>query len=340
MKILFSLILFIIFFDTLIGVFMRKESFTKKVKEELCTNEYPSKDRLRALLAAYIRINGSLVFRDKKSYLTLSSENAKIARFIYETINEIYSANAHLSFRKKSNLQKNTICTIEVQEASETIMEDLDISFLEGKISKNIVRNDDTISGYLAGAFLASGSVNSPSTSNYHLEIALNSENYAKWLSKLFSKYHNSDIEPKIIKRREQFVIYFKKSDQISNFLIMIGAVMGCMEFENERVNRDIINSTNRLTNMDTANMKRIYETGARQVEEINLIDEKLGIRNITNEKVRLLCELRLENESASLQELADLLSEKMNKDITKSNINHLFRRIHEIYERLVNGRQ
>ncbi len=319
---------------------MRKESFTKKVKEELCTNEYPSKDRLRALLAAYIRINGSLVFRDKKSYLTLSSENAKIARFIYETINEIYSANAHLSFRKKSNLQKNTICTIEVQEASETIMEDLDISFLEGKISKNIVRNDDTISGYLAGAFLASGSVNSPSTSNYHLEIALNSENYAKWLSKLFSKYHNSDIEPKIIKRREQFVIYFKKSDQISNFLIMIGAVMGCMEFENERVNRDIINSTNRLTNMDTANMKRIYETGARQVEEINLIDEKLGIRNITNEKVRLLCELRLENESASLQELADLLSEKMNKDITKSNINHLFRRIHEIYERLVNGRQ
>jgi DNA-binding protein WhiA len=120
----------------------------------------------------------------------------------------------------------------------------------------------------------------------------------------------------------------------------MIGAVMGCMEFENERVNRDIINSTNRLTNMDTANMKRIYETGARQVEEISLIDEKLGIRNITNEKVRLLCELRLENESASLQELADLLSEKMNKDITKSNINHLFRRIHEIYERLVNGRQ
>ena len=77
---------------------MRKESFTKKVKEELCTNAYESQDRLRALLAAYIRINGSLIFRDKKSYLTLSNENAKIARFIYETINSIYDANAHLSF--------------------------------------------------------------------------------------------------------------------------------------------------------------------------------------------------------------------------------------------------
>ena len=318
---------------------MRKQSFTREVKEELCSNEYPSQDRLRALLADYIRINGSLVFRDKKSYLSLSSENAKISAFIYKMLNDIYKSDARLIYETKTNLGKNRIYTIEIQEASETILEDLDISFLEGKISKNIVRNDDTISGYLAGAFLASGSVNSPSTSNYHLEIALNSENYAKWLSKLFSKYHNSDIEPKITKRREQFVIYFKKSDQISNFLIMIGAVTSCLEFEEARMNRDLVNSANRLTNMDTANMKRIYETGLRQVEEIKVIDKALGIENIANAKVRLLCSLRLENEAASLNDLAMLMSEKLGKDITKSNINHLFRSIHEMYLRYSNGR-
>ena len=318
---------------------MRKQSFTREVKEELCSNEYPSQDRLRALLAAYIRINGSLVFRDKKSYLSLSSENAKISAFIYKTLNDIYKSDARLIYETKTNLGKNRIYIIEIQEASETILEDLDISFLEGKISKNIVRNDDTISGYLAGAFLASGSVNSPATSNYHLEIALNSENYAKWLSKLFSKYKNSDIEPKIVKRREQFVIYFKKSDQISNFLIMIGAVSSCLEFEDARMNRDLVNSQNRLTNMDTANMKKIYETGLRQVEEIKLIDKVVGIENIENNKIRLLCSLRLENESASLVDLAELMSEKLGKDITKSNINHLFRSIHEMYLRYSNGR-
>ena len=317
---------------------MRKQSFTREVKEELCSNEYPSQDRLRALLAAYIRINGSLVFRDKKSYLSLSSENAKISAFIYKTLNDIYKSDARLIYETKTNLGKNRIYTIEIQEASETILEDLDISFLEGKISKNIVRNDDTISGYLAGAFLASGSANSPATSNYHLEIALNSENYAKWLSKLFSKYKNSDIEPKIVKRREQFVIYFKKSDQISNFLIMIGAVSSCLEFEDARMNRDLVNSQNRLTNMDTANMKKIYETGLRQVEEIKLLDKVVGIENIENSKIRLLCSLRLENESASLVDLAILMSEKLGKDITKSNINHLFRSIHEMYQRYSNG--
>ena len=42
-------------------------------------------------------------------------------------------------------------------------------------------------------------------------------------------------------------------------------------------------------------------------------------------------------NEAASLQELADLMTEKFKKPITKSNVNHLFRSIHALYERLNN---
>ncbi|MBO4703754.1 MAG: DNA-binding protein WhiA [Bacilli bacterium] len=304
------------------------------------SNTYESSDRLRALLSAYIRINGSLVFRHKKTLLQLNMENAKIGKFIYENINDIYHANAELIIKERKSFNQNKSYMIEISEDSETIMDDLEISFLEGKISKNIVKNDDTISGYLAGAFLAAGSVNSPVTSNYHLEIALNNENYAKWLAKLFAKYKNSNIEPKITHRRDEYVIYFKKSDQISNFLIMVGAVSSCLEFEDVRANRDLMNNANRLTNMDTANMKRTIETGSRQVEEIKLIDSKLGIDNLGNIKERELCHLRLANEAASLQELADLMSEKFKKNITKSNINHLFRSIHAFYERLNNDNQ
>ena len=311
-----------------------KSSFTSRVKEELVNNTYPSTDRLRALLSAYIRINGSLVFRHKSTLLQLNMENAKIAQFIYKNINDIYKTNAELVVKERNNLNKSKSYMIEIDESSEEIMSDLEISFLEGKISKNIVKNDDTISGYLAGAFLAAGSVNSPVTSNYHLEIALNSENYAKWLAKLFARYKNSNIEPKIATRRDQYVLYFKKSDQISNFLIMIGAVSSCLEFEDVRAARDLNNSYNRLTNMDTANMKRTIETGKRQAKEIRVIDKYLGIDNLGNIKERELCHLRLENEAASLQELADLMSEKFKKTITKSNINHLFRSIHEFYLR------
>lgn len=317
-----------------------KNSFTSQVKEELVANIYDSNDRLRALLSAYIRINGSLIFRNKKTLLQLNTENAKIGKFIYKNINDIYQCNAELIVKEKKSFTKSKSYLIEIDESSETIMDDLEISFLEGKISKNIVRNDDTISGYLAGAFLAAGSINSPVTSNYHLEISLNSENYAKWLSKLFGKYKNSNIEPKITIRRDQAVLYFKKSDQISNFLIMIGAVSSCLEFEDVRANRDLMNNANRLTNMDTANMKRTIETGLRQVEEIKVIDHWLGVDNISNIKEKVLCQLRLENESASLQELADLMSERFKKTITKSNVNHLFRAIHERYLRYANDNQ
>ena len=317
-----------------------KTSFTSQVKEELVTNSYPSSDRLRAILSAFIRINGSILFRNKKTLLQLNMENAKIGKFIYQTINDIYHTDVELIVKENQKLSKNKSYSILIDESSEGIMDDLEISFLEGKISKNIVKNDDTISGYLAGAFLAAGSVNSPVTSNYHLEIALNSENYAKWLAKLFGKYKNSNIEPKITQRRDQYVIYFKKSDQISNFLIMIGAVSSCLEFEDVRADRDLNNSYNRLTNMDTANMKRTIETGLRQVEEIKLIDQLLGIDNIKNIKERELCKLRLANESASLQELAEMMSEIFKKTITKSNINHLFRSIHELYLRLSNDNQ
>lgn len=314
-----------------------KNSFTAQVKEELVNNIYPSIDRLRALLSAYIRINGSLVFRHKKTLLQLTTENAKIGKFIYTSINDLFQTNARLIIRDKRGFNKGKTYIIEFGEATDLIMEDLDISFLEGKISKNIVNNDDTISGYLAGAFLAAGSINSPVTSNYHLEIALNNDNYAKWLAKLFAKYKNSNIEPKIIKRRDEYVIYFKKSDQISNFLIVIGAVSSCLEFEDVRANRDLMNNANRLTNMDTANMRRTIDTGLRQVEEITLIDQALGVDNITNIKERELCRLRLTNEAASLQELADLMSEKFKNPISKSNINHLFRSLHLLYERLYN---
>lgn len=312
---------------------MKRESFTQIVKEELCTNTYESIERLKALLAAYIRINGSMVFRNKKSYISLSTENAKIAKFIYKTIGEIYQSEIELSYHNRQN--GDTVYTILINEEESLLIEDLEISFLEGKISKNIVKNDDTISGYLAGAFLASGSVNSPKTSNYHLEISLNNDNYAKWLAKLFAKYHNSDIEPKITKRRDRYILYFKKSDQIANFLIMVGAVSSCMEFENIRIDRDFMNSANRLTNMDTANLKKTLETGKRQVDEIKDIDAKLGIDNIRNIKAKELCKLRLENENASLNELAELLSKRLDRPITKSNINHLFRSIHEMYLRM-----
>ena len=312
-----------------------KITFSRAVKEEIVGIESYSKERLSALLSAYIRINGAISFTSHQVNVILKSENAKIIKFIYSSLKNLFSdVLISLNYIKKSNKKKNTSYVLRIENA-EKLLDDLSVSYLEGKISKEIVYDDETISGYLAGAFLASGSVNSPSTSNYHLEISVVSENYAKWLSRLFSKYHKIEMSPKITSRRDKYVIYFKKSDQISNFLIIIGAANSCMEFENQRAYRDFSNNSNRLINLDIANMGKTMEKAQEQIKEIRYIDDVLGIHNFHNPKKEMLCYFRLDNESASMSELAAMLSKEFGYTITKSNVNHLFRDLHELYAKL-----
>ena len=311
-----------------------KVTFASQIKEELISEVDLSSERLQALLSAYIRINAVLSFENKKTTVILKTEKAKIARFLYSSLKRIKEdIDVRLDFVRKNN-RKKTFYHVIISDA-DILLDYLSVSFFEGKIQKDVVYNDETISGYLAGAFLATGSINSPKTSNYHLEITTVSENYAKWLAKLFPKYKKIEMTPKITKRRDRYVIYFKKSDQISNFLIMIGAANCCMEFEDMRAYRDFTNNTNRLANLDYANMERTLDVAKRQIKEIKYIDDVLGIHNFHNQKKELLCYFRLDNDSLSMQDLADKLSEELGIKISKSNVNHLFRDIHDLYVKL-----
>ncbi|MCD8203593.1 MAG: DNA-binding protein WhiA [Coprobacillus sp.] len=311
-------------------------SFTQKVKEEVVSNTYESLPRLKALLSAFIRINGKIVLSSGEEKILLTTLNGKIARFMYSNISTVFNVKCHMVYEKFEHFSKNqTRYSIYVEERAEEILTDLNVDLLEEKISSDIVFNDDTICGYLAGSFLASGSINDPVTSNYHLEIVVNDQNYAKWFLKLLSKFKGAHMEAKITTRRGKYVIYFKKSEMISDFLIVIGAVQSCMDFENFRVNRDYVNSRNRVTNFDNANMKRCLDSSTSQIEKIKYIDEVLGLSNITNEKLSLLCSLRLENDSASMSELAEIMSKKLGYEVSRSSINHLFRSMNELYERL-----
>ena len=141
-------------------------------------------------------------------------------------------------------------------------------------------------------------------------------------------------FEAKIIQRRSSYVVYMKKSDLIVDFLAYLGAHDSCLEFEEVRVERDFRNNDNRLQICENANVYRTISSAKKQIEDIKLIDEKLGIHNMINNKEKILCMLRLENEELSMVELADLLSKELNTKVSKSNVNHLFRSIHQLAER------
>ena len=309
-----------------------KVSFTQKVKEELCSIPF-SDEHLRAFLAAFIKVNGHLTFSNGKSSIICKTENAKIAKFIYHSIDRIYGITPRFSYSKEMNFKKRVTYSVIIDEG-DYIIGDLEILFLDGKIARNIVLNDDMISGYVSGAFLAAGSVNSPKNSNYHLEVALNDESYAKWFSKLLYKYKGTEFTPKVVQRRNNYVVYLKKAQQVVDFLSMMGCVDKTLEFENIRIDREYSAIGNRLQILDSANYEKTTQAAKNQIKEIKIIDQVLGISNVTNPKQQALMRLRLANEDLTLSELALKMSEELGEEISKSNINHLFRAIHNQAER------
>ena len=100
-------------------------TFAQQVKEELVNNPYDSKERLRALLAAFIRITGSLSFINKESVINMSTENAKIAKFIYSHLKDIYDADVSFSYTQKSINKKRIYKSLKLLATTELSIQEI-----------------------------------------------------------------------------------------------------------------------------------------------------------------------------------------------------------------------
>ena len=313
-------------------------SFARLVKEESAKAERSLSEK-KALLSSFVRINGYLRIRGKQEGLELSSENSAIAKCVYQYLHELYGVDVRFAYTRSAGFLKRMVYHVIVDDEAGKILEDLEVDFFNPEKPKNVISSSEEIAAYLTGAFLAGGSVNNPVSRSYHLEICVKDEGFAKFLLKIWSKYQPHPFSCKLSKRRNQFVLYLKRGDEISDFLVLMGAKDQCLAFEDVRISRDFSSIGNRLSNLDTANYGRVVLASKRQIEEINYLFEKEGKENISNPKLLALMELRVKNPDASLDELSKLLSEELNTEISKSNVNHLLRYVHTHAEELRNGK-
>lgn len=301
-------------------------SFALKVKEEIASSHMPETS-IRPFLSAFIKCNGTYRLGGT---LDLSSESSRVAKLLYQSISSIYGVGVRFSYTRSMNFRKAVKYHCLVDEA-DYICSDLDVDFFSSRPNKYLVSGSSNLSSYLAGCFVSTGSVNDPKSSNYHLELALSDPDFASFICKAISKIKTIEFTPKIIKRRQQYVVYLKRSVQISDFLSYIGATSSCLEFENVRVGREMVNIDNRLENLDLANMSKTLSASSRQIKEIDYLEEKRILEKLPY-KVRVLASIRKENPEANLEELASILSSTISSEVSKSNVNHILRKIHEEY--------
>ena len=306
-------------------------SFSFRVKEELLTLDYAPKERI-SLLSSYVKANGVILIKNGNEILDLSSEFESIAEFIYRIIVSNFTIDCRFSCVKSMKGRKSTRFHVLVSKPK-PILDVLGIDFLSNKLPKDLLEGKWGSRAYLIGAFLACGYVNNPLTSNYHLEFSFQDEAYGVRFSKVLGKAHHGNFPCKVTKRRNQTIVYFKKSEKISEFLVYMGAQESCLLFESTRVDRDFANIGNRLSNLDKANDNKKSKAAERQTKEILWLKEKGILDEMENAKISIVADLRLANPTASMEEIAELLSEEIASEVCKSNVNHLFRAIHERYE-------
>lgn len=306
-------------------------SFTSEVKAEIANNEIELCCR-RAELSALIQMCATLNFTSSGMHITIKSENATTAKRIYKLIKDLFKVETELSVIKKMKLKKNNIYVIRVMNKATEILKELDIMDEEGlrqHPSASQFKKDCDRKAYLAGAFLAGGSVNSPNNANYHLEIAASNLDLAKYLKKVMNVF---SLDAKYIKRRNQDVVYIKASEKIADFLRVVEANNAVFQFEDSRIQRGFFNSLTRLDNCELANEMKTLAAGKRQVDDIEWIENYAGLQ-ILPEKLKEIAILRKEFPEASLLELCEYYEESYDVIISKSGMRHRLKKISEIAE-------
>lgn len=284
-------------------------------------------------LAALIKMNGSIQISGKHQVgLNITTENAAVARKIISLVKSLFGLQTEVLVSRKTRLRKNNVYLVRVlpQQGISDILRKPGIldraGNLENTVLQDLVGRECCRRAYLRGVFLGGGSVNNPG-SDYHLEIITGSEKFARFTGRLMRKFH---LSPKISRRKQWHVIYLKEGEQIVAFLNIIGAHSALLDYENVRIYKDMRNQINRLVNCETANLNKTVDASLRQIENIKLIKDTIGLKHLP-EALREISELRISYPDSSLKELGDMVSPPLGK----SGVNHRLRKIEEIADKI-----
>ncbi len=305
-------------------------SFTTTIKEEISRIKNTRSESI-AELSGFLRNNGVC----DENVIELVTENATVAKRIYSLIKDIYDVTCEIETRKNANFSKNNLYLVTINDRIDFILKDLSIFDENGEIldepKEYILGTEEDIRAYLRGAFLSKGSINDPKTARYHLEYLIEEKSEAYVIKDLLNLF---ELNSKIITRDKGYMVYIKEAEKIGDFLRIINANNAVLYYEDIRIYRDHKNMTNRLNNMEQANMDKVVATAVKQIEQIEYLKENAAL-DLLDDKTKEAMEYRLKYPEVSLTELAEIISYETRKPITKSGLNHRFRKINELVEKL-----
>lgn len=298
-------------------------SFSNDVKNELSRLETNEVCCDKAELLGVLRMSGAIVIRGMNIGIHFSTENAALARRVLQILKNNYQVQTEVVITRSRRLKKNNRYQVRVLPAPQVniAMTELQLLSMESDLKNPLLTKQCCKRAFLRGAFLGGGSISRPS-SDYHLEMVTGNEDFARSIIKVM---HTFSMKAKLTDRKNDYIVYLKDGESITNFLRVIGAHNSMMEFEGVRVLKEMRNNVNRRVNCETANLGKVVKAAVRQVNCIKFIDEHMGLSELP-EALQETAKLRLKYPEASLNELVEYSC-----GIGKSGINHRLKKLQEM---------
>ncbi len=278
-------------------------SFSSDVKEELARQHSKAKHCQIAELAAMIMQEGRIVM----SPPSLS----------FETENPILMEKYVLLMKRAFDIDVSAEMDA---QACKRIIEAIQGLYLEKTCCKR---------AFIRGAFMASGSMSDPNKA-YHFEIVCRTPEQAARLQELMKEF---ETEPKIVERKQYYVVYLKEGSQIVDMLNVMEAYVSLMNLENVRILKEMRNTVNRKVNCETANISKTVNAAVKQIADIELIRDTHGLDSLPL-PLREMAQVRLEYPEAPLKDLGMY----MDPPVGKSGINHRLRKLAAVADAIREG--
>ena len=305
-------------------------SFANELKRQLLRLRYDDLRQLRARTHGLLRF--SKAFGLQK--MLLQTENKSVAELYADSIFGLIGLDATISVQEYKNKNgKSFFCaTVDDQNDREKILR----FFGYGQspmpvLNLEQVQSEEELGAFIAGAFLACGSMVDPGKS-YHLEFVVPDQPLCEALIQVLFAVR---IFPKSFARRGSFVVYLKDSGEIEDLLGFMGAGNLGLEVMNVKIYKSIRNQVNRAQNCEFANLEKTISAASVQVKQIEYILKNKGTAFLP-EDLREIAKLRVENPEMSLRELGEALGEPL----TRSGVNHRLKRLSKIYEELTGAKK
>ncbi len=320
-------------------------SFAKDSKLQIIEKDIEDADCAQAFLSGLLHASGTITKNSEGIRVDVVTDFKEIFPYLNKLISRLYGRELSLEISDDYIINKTTYYRIKFPvDISLDILKDCSIIppseeliFLSN-IDENLIADDETKKAFVKGTYIgcATSSIRlselgsqSPTT-GYHVEFASHKREFLEGLQKILMHF---EITSKLSSRKKIFVLYLKDSEAIKDLLALVGAEQSVLDLSDEMAKRDLRNTVNRQVNCINANINKTIEASLKQIQAINYINKKIGLDSLP-EDLQEVAVLRLANPQESMDELLKLSTIKL----TKSGLNHRFRRILKIADILKGG--